>query len=424
VSLLDAIERLDDLAYAGEFNEDEHHVARILAICENACTPLFTTGNGIGTGNLLDDRRKLLNWLGVNSDEEAYAKLLEAEANPGKPKEESNWMNDYKETDITQLPLVKYYELEPVPYMTTAIVTSYDPDTGTVNASIHRVAPISKDAATIRIVPRHLHTIVSKWHRRGLDAPIAISWGTHPLVLLAAATSPPYGINELGIADRLLNGLRIGMLDNGAPFIYGSSYVIEGYITREMTDEGPFVDILGTYDKVRKQPMIRIVKVYTIRDIPVAYYLLPGGAEHRLLMGFEKEAKIWQFVKNVIPGKVRVRLTPGGCGWMHAVISIEKRVEGDAKNAIMAAFAAHPSLKHVLVVDNDIDIDDPTQVEWAIATRFRADRGLIVIPYARGSTLDPVALNEEGLTYKVGIDATRPLDKDPIHFTRAKIPGL
>ena len=296
--------------------------------------------------------------------------------------------------------------------MTSAVVTSYDPNTGFVNASIHRVSIISSRVATIRIVPRHLHVIVSRWHSRGLDAPISISWGVHPLVLLSAASSPPYGVSELGVADRLLGGLKIGVLENGAPFIYGASYVVEGYVTRELVDEGPFVDILGTYDRVRRQPAIRITRIYSLRDTPVAHYLLPGGSEHRILMGFEREAKIWQAVRSVVPGRVRVRLTPGGCGWLHAVISIEKRVEGDAKNAIMAAFAAHPSLKHVVVVDSDIDVDNSEQVEWAIATRFRVDRGLVVIPYARGSTLDPVALNEEGLVHKVGIDATRPLDRE------------
>jgi UbiD family decarboxylase len=117
-----------------------------------------------------------------------------------------------------------------------------------------------------------------------------------------------------------------------------------------------------------------------------------------------------------------VRLTKGGFGWLVAVISLDKSVEGDAKNALLAAFAAHPSLKIAIAVDSDVDPDNPVEVEWAVATRLRADRGLVIIPYARGSTLDPVALNEEGLTHKVGIDATRPLDVDPALFERARIP--
>ncbi|MCE4629615.1 MAG: UbiD family decarboxylase, partial [Desulfurococcales archaeon] len=103
-----------------------------------------------------------------------------------------------------------------------------------------------------------------------------------------------------------------------------------------------------------------------------------------------------------------------------AIISIEKNHDGDAKNAIMAAFAGHPSLKHVVVVDGDIDPDNYEMVEWAIATRFQADRDLVVIKNARGSTLDPSADN--GFTAKMGIDATVPRKGDP-HFERAKWPG-
>ena len=91
-----------------------------------------------------------------------------------------------------------------------------------------------------------------------------------------------------------------------------------------------------------------------------------------------------------MPRVLAVNLTVGGCGWLHAVVAIEKNVDGDAKNAIMAAFAAHPSLKHVVVVDPDVDVYDPEQVEWAIATRFQADEDLVVVRNVRGSSLDPL----------------------------------
>ena len=134
--------------------------------------------------------------------------------------------------------------------------------------------------------------------------------------------------------------------------------------------------------------------------------LLPSGSEHRLLMGFAREAKIWDAVKNVAPNVTAVNLTAGGCGWLHAAISIEKQIEGDSKNVILAAFAAHPSLKHVVVVDSDVNIYDPVEVEWAIATRFQGDKGLIVLPHMPGSTLDPSGDQETGMTTKIGIDAT------------------
>ncbi|MEM4647444.1 MAG: UbiD family decarboxylase, partial [Candidatus Nezhaarchaeales archaeon] len=133
--------------------------------------------------------------------------------------------------------------------------------------------------------------------------------------------------------------------------------------------------------------------------------------------------ELWMALKRVLPGLRSVRLTEGGCGWLHAVIAIDKMTEGDGKTAIMAAFGAHPSLKHVVIVDGDVNVDDPRDVEWAIATRFQADRGLVVIRGARGSSLDPSADPETLLTCKVGIDATKPLKINVERFERARIPG-
>jgi UbiD family decarboxylase len=150
--------------------------------------------------------------------------------------------------------------------------------------------------------------------------------------------------------------------------------------------------------------------------------LLPSGAEHKLLMGLPHEALIWESVSKMVPNVYAVNLTPGGCGWLHAVISIEKQVDGDGKNALLAAFAAHPSLKHVVVVDKDINVFDVSDVEWAIATRFQASEDLVVVENVRGSTLDSSANQETGLTSKMGIDATRPFLKPKEKFERARIP--
>ena len=128
-----------------------------------------------------------------------------------------------------------------------------------------------------------------------------------------------------------------------------------------------------------------------------------------ILMGFPREAAIYEAVSRAIPRVHKVRLTRGGGMWLHAVVSIEKTHDGDGKTAAFAALAAHPSLKHVIVVDEDIDPDNPWEVEWAIATRVQADRDVVIIRNSRGSTLDPSA--EEGLTAKMIIDATAPLSR-------------
>jgi len=198
--------------------------------------------------------------------------------------------------------------------------------------------------------------------------------------------------------------------------------VLEGKISAsEKVVEGPFVDITGTYDVERKQPVVEVVGVMRRKDY-VYQALLPSGAEHRLLMGLPREVLIWESVSKVVPKVGAVNLSMGGSGWLHAVISIEKQLDGDGKNALLAAFAAHPSLKHAVVVDSDVDVCNVSDVEWAVATRFQASEDLIIIENVRGSTLDSSADQETGLTAKMGVDATRPLSKPKEKFERAKIP--
>jgi len=127
-------------------------------------------------------------------------------------------------------------------------------------------------------------------------------------------------------------------------------------------------------------------------------------------------------VKTTIPGLRAVSLTPGGCGWLHAVLSVDKQTEGDGKSAILAAFGAHPSVKHVVVVDPDIDVNDPSEVEWAIATRFRSDKGLVTVDNVRSSSLDPSSDQETMIGAKMGLDATISLSRSREKFERARIP--
>ncbi|MEM0467997.1 MAG: UbiD family decarboxylase [Pyrobaculum sp.] len=423
MSLVDVIDSLPDVKiYNPPFRE--FTIAKILKESEGKWTPLFKniTKGFAGVGNIIDTRSKLYRYLGVSGDVEAYEKLIYAIENPYRVEKVSTWRDLYTEiTSLYDLPMVRYYEKEARPYITSSIVIGVGPD-GVFNTSIHRFSPISAKKAVVRLVPRHLYYMYKSSVEKGREMPVAVVWGVHPLVLLAAASSPPYGVFELEIASRLMGGLKVVELDNGAVAPFMASVIIEGFLTNEQDLEGPFVDIVGVYDRVRKQPVVRVEKIYVLRGEAYVHYLLPAGLEHMLLMGFEREARIWKNVKTVVPRLWKVRLTRGGFGWLVAVISLEKATEGDAKNALLAAFAAHPSLKIAIAVDKDIDPDDATAVEWALATRLRADRGIFIIPYARGSTLDPVALNEEGLTHKIGIDATKPLDADPALFERAKIP--
>ena len=146
--------------------------------------------------------------------------------------------------------------------------------------------------------------------------------------------------------------------------------------------------MLRTYDIKRKQPVFELNKLW-FRDNAVFHDILPGYTEHRLLMGLPVEAKMLEAVKNVVPNTLAVHLTEGGSNWLNAVIQIRKSLEGEPKNAIIGAFASHPSLKMATVVDEDIDPRNPVAVEYAISTRCQANNGVMIITNAKGSSLDP-----------------------------------
>ncbi|MHC1628169.1 MAG: UbiD family decarboxylase [Candidatus Nezhaarchaeales archaeon] len=426
--------RLRDFVFSEELTIIEHEVSPIfeasLILKKNDGGPivLFKKLKGHdmpAVGNVLGSRKRLLKCLGAHSYNEAYGKLIDAIEKPLKPIEEGSFNDFYRKLEggLNRLPVFKYYEKDAGRYITSSIVIARFDDI--YNTSVHRLLVLSEKSAAIRIVPRHLYALYTKAKSKGLNLPVAVVIGCHPLILLAAASSPPFGVNELWVANKMLNNhMRVVATPKyGILVPTNAEIVLEGVIKAdEEVYEGPFADITGTYDAIRKQPVLRVEAIY-VNSEAMYQAILPASIEHRLLMGFPKEAELWSSLRRIIPGLRGVRLTEGGCGWLHAVIALDKMTEGDAKTAIMAAFGAHPSLKHVVVVDGDVNIDDPRDVEWAIATRFQADKGLIVIRQARGSSLDPSADPETLLTCKMGIDATKPLRGKVERFERARIPG-
>ena len=236
-------------------------------------------------------------------------------------------------------------------------------------------------------------------------------------MLLSAAISAKLGQDELEYANTLAP-VRTVKLSNGIEVPANCEFVFEGKITKELHDEGPFIDLTETYDVVRKQQVMKVTKMYH-RDDALWHVLLPGGLEHKLLMGMPREPTIYTEVSKVCECRA-VNITPGGCSWLHAIVSIKKKSEEDGKKAIEAAFIGHKSLKHVVVVDEDIDVDNPAEVEWAIATRVQADKGVVVKTKQKGSSLDPSADPHTYETAKMGIDATKPLIAHGKNFTKAE----
>ena len=303
--------------------------------------------------------------------------------------------------DLSRIPVMKHYPGDAGRYFTAGVVFSCFG--GVENASIHRMMVLDDRRVVARLVEgRHTHTLLKEALNCGENLPVAVTVGTHPLVTFATSTRVPEG-KELAYAAELLGGeVAVRRCANGVR-VPDAEIVLEGYIGAEVASEGPFVDITGTYDPVRQQPVIEFTRMYCKED-PIYHGILPAGDEHKLLMGAPYEPKIYRAVSEVTTVR-NVLLTKGGAGYLHAVVQIRKNTNGDAKNAIMAAFAAHTSLKHVVVVDEDIDIYDPHDVEYAIATRVRGDADIMVISGVRGSSLDPMRLGD-GTNVKVGVDAT------------------
>jgi len=313
--------------------------------------------------------------------------------------------------DLTKLPVLTYYQRDAGPYITSGVIIAQDPETGVRNASIHRMLLLGKDRLTARIVPRHLYT----YHKRAeeLDEPLelAIAIGMHPATLLATTTSVPINMDELEVANHFHQGnmklIKCETMDLKVP---ECEILLEGrMLPHERAEEGPFVDLTDTYDVVRQEPVIELDKMHYCHD-SMYHAIMPAGFEHKLLQGLPQEPRIFNAVQNTVPTVKNVALTEGGCCWLHAAVSIQKQTHGDGKNVIMAALSAHPSLKHCVVVDEDVDIFDAEDIEYAIATRVKGDEDILIVPGARGSSLDPCA-KPDGTTTKVGVDATKPLDK-------------
>jgi UbiD family decarboxylase len=304
-------------------------------------------------------------------------------------------------------------------------VFAKDQEKGNQNTSTHRLLRLDDRHMAIRMVEgRHLHKCFTYARDHGEDLKIAIAIGVHPAISIAAAYQAAYGVDEMLIANSLLEG-KLALAKAGYSQLNVPAHaeiVVEGRILKDRTQEEWMVEMLRTYDAKRKQPVFELERI-RFRDNAIYHDILPGYAEHRLLMGLPVEAKVYDYVKSVVPTTQSVHLTDGGSNWLAAVIQIKKRLEGEPKNAILAAFAAHPSLKMATVVDDDIDPQDPVAVEYAITTRCQADKGFVIIPNAKGSSLDPSSDQVNLLTTKVGIDATATLLKPKERFEIAKIPG-
>ena len=325
--------------------------------------------------------------------------------------------NTMEQADVTSIPVPWHYEEDRGRYMSASVIIAER--NGERNMSFHRQFVAGKDRLVARLVPRHLRQFTDESRADNEDLNIAIINGADPCVLLSAAMSFNERIDELKVAAALHmkiynEPLRVVRLANGVHVPADCEYAIQARMTGEDDEEGPYVDITGTVDDIRQQPVIQIDSIHH-RNSPIFHAILPAGKEHKTLMGLPRAPTIKSAVSEVTTCS-DVHLSEGGCGWLSSVVSIKPNSPDDAMNAIKAALNGHKSMKAVTVVNEDILIDDPVRVEWALMTRWQPDTDTLILSNQKGSSLDP-SRSPDGLTSKVGFDATIPYGIDPSPFT-------
>ncbi len=360
------------------------------------------------TAGIVSRRSYLASAIGMPPDELLH-RLVDALAAPVSPPfvVEAPWQEVAEPTvDLRRLPVLTYWENDAGPYVTAGVLFLADPQTGP-NASFHRLLQLDERHFVARLVEQR--TTHTAWrHAAPDDLPVAVAIGLPPHILLAASMGPPPGVDEMSLAQALAPTPMV-RCRNGVAVPWAAEIILEGRLQQRLALEGPFVDLTGTLDVVRQQPILVIDRVYHRRR-PIYQALLPGGWEHQLLMGLPKEPTICAAVATVADCR-HVYITPGGASWLHAVVQIHKTDADAGVRAGEAAFRGHPSLKHVVVVDDDVDLFNADMVEWAIATRFQADRDLQVWPDRPSSSLDPSAQHVPGKKArgaKMALDATVP----------------
>ena len=375
---------------------------------------------------LVSDRQWIAEAMGVESSE-VLARFQEAALNPLPWKEVTAAPAQevvHRDVDLAKLlPLPTHNEHDNGAYITAGLLIARNPATGVQNVSIHRLQLSGPNRLGVLLLPRHTHAFYEMAERTGQPLDVAIVVGVDPLTLLASQAIAPLDFDELTIAGAL-HGAPLSVvkcLSSELRVPADAEIVIEGRLLPRVRElEGPFGEFPQYYGERAERHVID-VSVVTQRRDAMFHTIVGGGLEHLLLGGIPREATLLAHLRRSFPNVRDVHLARGGVCRYHLYVQIEKRQEGEAKNIMLGAFAGHYDVKHVIVVDEDVDIHDPAEVEWAVATRFQADRDLVIVPESQGSRLDPSTRN--GVGAKMGLDATKPLDADDMKFKRIRVPG-
>jgi 2,5-furandicarboxylate decarboxylase 1 len=366
--------------------------------------------------NILGDRRKLayaihstfdnvsIEWRRRTDECKIKPVILSREEAPCK---ENVWIGD--KVNLLKFPILKHQAMDPGPYITAGFLTCYDPDTWIDNAALHRGFVSGPREIRCLFTP-FTHAALNLKKHEGRKEPMKVAYwiGHHPAILMGTQTRLGYPESHYdaagGVAQEPLRLVPSETLGNDFLIPADAEVVIEGVIRPGHRDlEGPFGEYTRYFGPQQMGPVIDVTAI-THRNNAIWQSFMVGM--NNSFGGTQEEGTIYSVVKKVVPQVQKVHCPISGSGRFHAYVQIRKTLEGQSKDAILAAFTASENLKHVIVVDEDIDIYDDRWVLWAVATRSQWDKDLVVVPGCRGTKLDP---SIEGVTMtKGGIDATKP----------------
>ena len=321
------------------------------------------------------------------------------------------------------LPIPTHNEHDSGPYITAGLLIARNPKTGIQNVSINRVQVLDGRRLQALLLPRHLAAFHRMAETSNQPLDVAIVIGVDPLTLLASQAITPIDHDELEIAGSLAGTALavVKCIGSEVRVPAHAEIVIEGHLLAGVREqEGPFGEFPKYYSEKDAREVIEVTRL-THRHNPIFHTIVPAEMEHLLLGAIPREASLLLHLQRSFPNVSDVHLAVGGVCRYHLYVQMKKTREGEPKNVIMGAFGGHYDIKQVIVVDDDVDVHNPTEVEWAVATRFQPDRDLVVVSGALGSALDPSTT--DSISGKWGLDATRPLKYEGHTFTRVRIPG-
>ncbi|MCU9811516.1 MULTISPECIES: UbiD family decarboxylase [Paraclostridium] len=427
---LDKLEKSGYLKTCKKRVDKEFELGAVLRYFDNEVPIVFKNIKNYDTdlvGGVYGNRKIFNDLMDVNEENRIY-KFMDAIANPKSYKEVKSGPIAQniitKNIDINKLfPIPTSHEKDSSNFITAGMLIIKDPETNDTHMAVRRFQINDKDniSALVSGASPHLNKIIKKAELNNEKLECAIVLGYDAEFLIASQiSSSKYGLDKYEVYSSLKNEplevIKCSSVDILVPAF--CEIVIEGYLdSNKKIKEGPFGELMGYYGEVSNHPTIDVIAIMH-RDNPIFQHAFPSREEH-LSNGLIREVEIYSALKNIVD-VIDINVTVGGGCRLHAVVKINKQNEGDGKSSILTALGSSKDLKHVVIVDGDVDIYNYKDVEFAIASRVQASEDVIIIPNALGSPLEASHVNK-GLSDKMGIDATKPLDNEL--FNRAIIPG-